>query len=186
MLRPICAALIAGTCISAHAESLDIAVASDSARIEYAAPFQAANFGLNQYNIGFLFTDEDDAVASFGMLVSDEADAAAPGLEAGLGFKVYGASADSNGSLAVGLGGEVRYNAPQLSRLGVGVFAYYAPDILAFLDTDKFYEAGARVGYQILPEALIYLGYRKVEMGLNNGNDFVVDSGGHLGFRYGF
>lgn len=186
MLRLVSAALIAGTCITAQAQSLDVAVSSDSAKVQYNAPFKPANFGLNQFDVGFMFTDEDDAVASYGMRVSDEADAATPGLEAGLGFKVYAASADNNGSLAVGLGGELHYIAPQLRRVGFGIYGYFAPDIVAFIDTDTFFDWGASIGYQVLPEASVYLGYRKVEMGLNNGNDLVIDSGGHLGFKYGF
>lgn len=171
---------------AAQADSLDLALSSDSARISYDAPFRAANFGLNRFEAGFLFTDRDDAVASLGLRVSDEAGSGSPGLEVGLGLKAYAAAADNNGSLALGVGGELHYMPPAMNRVGFGLFGYYAPDIVAFIDSDHFYEWGARLEYQVLPEAAVYLGYRKVEVGLKDLGDFNIESGGHLGVRYGF
>ena len=186
LLRVVLVVMLVGTGISAQASSLDVALSGDSARVGYIAPFRAGDFGLNQYEVGVLFTDRDDVVASFGLRVSDEAGADSPGLEVGLGLKAYAASADNNGSLALGLGGEMHYLPPNLKRVGFGLFGYFAPDIVAFIDSDKFFEWGARLEYQVLPEATLYLGYRKVEMGLNTGGNLNIDSGGHLGIKYGF
>lgn len=59
----------------------------------------------------------------------------------------------------------------------------YAPDILTGGDFENYLELGARAGYQLLPNAVIFIGYRYLEIELND-VDADVYKGGLLGFNF--
>jgi len=92
----------------------------------------------------------------------------------------------SQDSSNLSLGGFVQYQFPRLDRLGVGANLFYAPSVLSFGDSDDFYEVGTWVGYQIIRDAEVYLGWRRIGSDLDQGGDTVVDTGIHIGLRARF
>lgn len=164
------------------ADSLDINLNNDTIQATYATSYRAA-----QLNMGLLSnTDQNDWVASVGLLALGEKLSGDGRTEAGLGGKVYLADVSNKDVLALGLGGQFRVF-PNNGPIGFGGFLYYAPDIVTAMDGKKFWEWGARVEFEVVKKtANVYLGYRKVRADLDNNAHVSVDSGVHLGVRISF
>ncbi|OGI51899.1 MAG: hypothetical protein A3A87_00525 [Candidatus Muproteobacteria bacterium RIFCSPLOWO2_01_FULL_60_18] len=121
-----------------------------------------------------------------GLLAFGEKLAQGSRTEAGLGGKLYYASVSNEDVLALGLGGQFRFF-PNDGLIGVSGYLFYAPDVVTAMDGKKFWEAGARVEFEIVKKtANIYLGYRKVQADLDNNARVTVDSGTHAGVRIVF
>lgn len=168
---------------SALANSFDINLSGDSIQAVYGSVFRAA-----EVTVGGLYVDKDDNpwAAHLGLLVSGEPRSAAARSEAGLGARLYFASAGSNDAAALALGGQFRWF-PGDGPVGVGAYGYYAPDIVTGLDAKRLWEAGARVEFEVVRgTAHVYLGYRRMELRLDNDTDVTVDKGGHVGLRITF
>ncbi len=76
---------------------------------------------------------------------------------------------------------------PNNGPIGFGGYLYYAPNVVTAMDGERFWEAGARVEFEMVKKtANIYLGYRKMRADLDNGQDVTVDSGFHAGVKITF
>ena len=74
-----------------------------------------------------------------------------------------------------------------LGAVGVGAYGYYAPDIVTGVDAKRLWEAGARVELEVVRgTGYVYLGYRRMELRLDNDTDVTLDKGGHVGVRIAF
>lgn len=128
-------------------------------------------------------------------------DAGSEGLKAGIGLKLAYVDPDidqvtiaidppvvisspSGGALA--LGGKVRYVPPQYNRLSVNAYAWFAPDVLAFDKMDKYQEIGVSVGYNVIRDADVFVGYRNLKAGFKDFGDATLDTGMHVGIRVNF
>jgi hypothetical protein len=137
---------------------------------------------------GFLYNEDDNLLGEISLLVIDEAGTKSPGLELGVGPKLYLADPDIPGVdfVAIGLGGQMRYKNPQAPRIVYGVGLFYAPSITAFGDADSMYEFDMRLEYELLPTANIYVGYRSIEADIKNRPDVEVDQSAVIGLRFKF
>ena len=71
-------------------------------------------------------------------------------------------------------------------RLALAGQVFWSPDIVTFMDARRFTFLTARVEYEILQQAAVYAGYRKIRAALENGPDAKVESGPHIGVRLEF
>ena len=181
-LRIFLAAVAAGFSAPVLADSLDINLNNDSVQAIYATDWRKAEF-----NAGFLSNgDQNDWVASMGLLASGEKQTGEMRTEAGLGGKVYVADVSNKDVLALGLGGQFSVH-PNNGPIGFGGYLYYAPDVITFMDGKKFWEWGVRAEFEVVKKtANIYVGYRKVRADLDNNTNVTVDSGGHVGVKISF
>lgn len=118
----------------------------------------------------------------------DVASSSADALQAGLGVRLIFADPDvaSVDGTAVALGGFARYVLPDADRFSIRGHLYYAPDVVSFGDLDEYYEIGARVGYNVVRDADVYIGVRTVKTEYDGGGDLSFDSGVHIGFEFRF
>lgn len=185
-------ALLAGALIGhsavGAADGLDINLNDDAALFRYFAVDDRAGgaFGRREIDIGLLYTSENDYLGMFGAQAIAEAGATIPELEAGVGVKLFGTRADDENFLALALGGQIRYSLPPYRRLVLAAEGYYAPDVVTTSPADSFSYISFLVGYEVLPEALVYVGYRDVSVDLDVGGDYTIDDGGHFGVRFMF
>lgn len=183
----IVAMLVAG---SAQAEIIDLSLGDNSVRAALYGPLsRMVDDTKGQYDVGVIVRPkrEDDLfVAHVGALVTGDAGAQQFELAAGLGVRgVYiGRDHDSGGAVALGGQAEARY--PGFERFGLSVYGYYAPEILSFGEFDQYYEIGTALDYQVIKNASIYIGYRNVNLELENGGEITADNGLHGGFRLSF
>jgi hypothetical protein len=162
------------TCSSAA--SLDLNLSNKSAQIRYASVVGGTTMGRTESSIGFLYNDEENYVLDLGLLVVDVAGSKSPGLEIGVGPRLYFADGDKGEAVAIGLGGRFRYKIPALQRLNFSLEGYYAPDIVSFADADNMYEVDFRTGYEILPTADVYVGYRRIRAKFDRGDETLDES----------
>lgn len=172
---------------AAGAQTFNIAFNDSSAQLGYGFLVGGSSYGRNEFKVDFLFNDEDVYMVDVGLQVFDEVGSKAQGLTAGLGGKLYGATlGDADRDMIVlGVGGMVRYALPQIRRLIIGGDLYYAPPIISFIDAEGFYEAAARLEFELLPTASIYLEYHKITM-QDNDRDRDLNKGGRLGVEISF
>jgi hypothetical protein len=161
---------------NSSAASFDINLSNRSAQLRYATVIGGSTLGRTESSVSFLYNDDDKYVLDFGVLVIDVAGSKSPGLEVGVGPKLYYADGEKGQALAVGLGGQLRYKIPALERVNFGLDGYYAPNIVSFADAKNMHEVDLRVGYEILPTADVYLGYRRIHVGFDKGEETVDES----------
>jgi hypothetical protein len=176
-----------GASVSASAARLDVNLNQDSARFTYYSLIGGSSYGRTEMSTGILYNKDKNYLLELGLQVVDVAGSESPGLEIGVGPKLYYLSDDAADvtGLSVAIGGIVRYSLQQ--RLALQGSLYYAPSITSTLDTDTFLEYGVRVAYEILPTANIYLGYRRVRVGFTKARGtHTLDDGGMLGMDFSF
>ena len=175
--------LLICTAGTASAATVDLNLRGDAVAGELSVPVTAS--GL-QANFGFLHTENKGNVGSAGILMEAPANPGDQSLKAGVGVKAFFIDGKPTNGSAIGVGGRIRYLVPGLNRILIGADAYYAPDIISFGDTKHFFEYSARVGYRVLPQAVVYLGYRKVVAKFDNYGTITMDDGGHVGIEFKF
>ena len=175
----------------ASAQKLDLSLSQDTARGTYTSLVGGTTFGRTEMSAGFLFNQDDNVVADLGLQVIDMAGTKSPGLEIGVGPKLYYATIDKRDAkgAAIALGGNLRYKMADLNRVAIYGSLYYAPGITTFMDADSLLEYEFKLAYEILPTADAYLGYRNIRMKVDT-SDFTgsdtVDSGAFIGMRFQF
>jgi len=178
-------------CSSLHAQTLDFNLSNDTAEAALFAPFASTGFGKSAYQISVLFSDKEvdnNWMVGGGFSVSGEAGTDVPGLEFGVSINAYIAEVAAYELIALPLGAHARYSPPPLSRFFGKVAVEYAPDIVTFNDADQLVLAVARLGYEILPNADVYLGYRNIQVGIKDqpNSDVTIDKGWHIGVNLTF
>jgi hypothetical protein len=104
----------------------------------------------------------------------------------GVGGRVYAGSSGPSDVVAIPLGGEFDFY-PGDSAVGVGGYAFYAPNVLSGLDAQNFLDAGARVEVEVIkPTAVVYVGYRRVQAKFKDIGTVKIDSGVNVGLRLRF
>lgn len=161
---------------AADAAYFDLNLSNKSAQARYATVIGGSTLGRTESSVSFLFTDSSKYVVDFGLLVIDVAGSKSPGLEVGVGPKFYFADGDNGQAVTIGLGGQLRYKIPGLPRVNFGLDAYYAPNIVSFADASNMYEFGLRLGYEILPTADVYTGYRRIHANYDKGEETLDES----------
>lgn len=166
------------------AQTYDINVNDDSAMFRYLLhESSGSGFGSRELDMGFYYTTTDDLFFMLGMQVVDEAGANSPGLDLGVGFKGFLASADDTDFISLSLGGQMRYIPPSYNRLDFYLEGFFSPEIVTFKDADNLLFLTARIGYEVMPQALVYIGYREIDLELDTGVDVTVEQGGHIGLE---
>jgi hypothetical protein len=186
--------VLAGISHDASAQAVDINLNDDSAQFRYIAyDGRAGGFGKREIDLGVLFTTNDDYLGMFGAQVIAEAGAGSPGLDAGIGFKVFGARSERGtvkaNIFALAIGGQLRFSLPPHRRILLGMEGHYAPRVVTFADADNFSYVAASVGYEILPRASVYVGYRDIRAKLDRGvfrGTRKIENGGHIGVKFEF
>ena len=193
MLRTLYLALVfmvscALTGTAALAQTFDINLSDKSAQFKYSTRIGNPNEGRSELGFGFLYNDDDNYLGEAGLLIIDVAGTKTPGLEVGVGPKLYVGRHDKTGgdAVAVGIGGQLRYKLAALPRLNFSLAGYYAPSIVSFADADNITEVNVQVGYEILPTANIYLGYRHIRVDFDPIGKKTIDETGMVGMTFSF
>lgn len=176
----------------AQAGSLDLNLSGDALYAGFATA--AGNTGL-EVDASILHHEEeglpDRDIGALGVHLVDDAAQGATPFRVGVGAKLFFVDATVADGGALGIGGHVRYTLPQYNRFAIGGHAYFAPDVSSFGDTTRYLQYGVRAEYEILRQANVYLGYRRVRAEFDYGGvagqeTLTLDSGVHFGFRIFF
>jgi len=184
LFRIVLASLLVMASSSVFAQTIQAELSNSSARFNYATSVWGKQYGRAEVGGGLLHNDDGNNVLNLDLNVYN--DSYESPLELGVGGRIYYVDLDHNNVMALALG--VRFNyAPQaLHGFGIGAHYYYAPKIVTGLDGDHVSEYGIHVGYQVIPQANVYLGYRKIRTDLKDGPTVNADKGGFVGVRVRF
>ena len=174
----------------ASADLLEIQLSNNSARFSYAAEVFGGEFGPTDLEIGGYFNEEDDTIAHVGLLVRN--DSLDNPLIIGIGTRYYYADIGNQPGQApakasvITIGGELLYVPDAFNGFGVGFYAFVAPSVTTFQDADGFTEYGGIINYAITEQASFYIGYRRIEVEIENASDIEVDSSFIYGVKLRF
>jgi len=186
-LRQIFALSLIGFSSATLADSIDINLRDSSAQFQYAASMGRDTLGRSEMHLGYLYTNASSNFAEVGLIVKDEVGSNAPGVTVGVGVKGVIAKLPNNKSAtALALGGLIRVAPFSDTRFGIGGSIFLSPNIVTFGDADRISETGLKLDYEVIPQAVVYLGYRRIKLGLQFVPDAVLDEGAHIGARISF
>lgn len=176
---------------TALADTVDFNLRDTSAQFQYISSLGTDPLGHTKFHAGLLYVNRNNKLGDFGLLVQDELGDNAPGFSVGVGVKglvakVTGNSPFVNSTSAIALGGLVRYSPPATQRLGIVGELYLSPNIVTFGDANRYTETNVRVEYEVIPQAVAYVGYRRIQFGLNNRPSVILDEGVNLGVKISF
>jgi len=167
----------------AQAASLNIALSNDAARFELQTNY--TGLGLNNAELVYSITYNDDNDWLGGARIGVFGDAAAPGsgLHAGAGVSLMLGDANQGEILTVGIGGQLRYVFPEANRFALAAQGFVAPEITSFLDSEGYMDWSVQLDYELTREARLFLGYRDIEIDLENGVEVDLESGFFAGLK---
>lgn len=185
-------AVIAGVSFgaSANAEVFDANISGDSVRIAVNGPLsRLLSNTKGEYEFGGIIGEDDlendFASGHVGLMLTGDAGARDAQVTAGLGARLQYLDVESDNGGAVELGGKVEVRVPGYDRFGFSAYAWFGPEAASFGDVDDIFEYAAAIDYQILKDAAIYVGYRKIEADFGRQVD-VEEDGVHGGIRLNF
>jgi hypothetical protein len=112
------------------------------------------------------------------------------GLRFGLGFKGTHTEVGNHKHSAIPLGVELAYTLPINSAIPIIISGSldYAPSVLSFKDADSYMEKRVELGVQIVEQATIFVGYRKIDTDFEtrHGGDYTYNDTGYIGFKIRF
>ena len=175
------------TSSAAFADTLDINLRDSSAQIKYSASMGTDTLGKSELHLGSLYADKDNFLIDFGLLVQDQIGVNSPDITFGMGIKAVVARANANDASAVAIGALLGVKPLPDPRLNIVGQVYASPTILSFGETTRFIETALRVEYEIIPQALAYIGYRTTRFDFkNNLSSAKMDDGLTIGLRMMF
>ena len=188
-LSRIVAIFLLAISTTAMADTIDLNFRDTSAQFQYKSSMGRDALGKTEFHMGVLYanySNQNNILADFGILVKDDVGSNAPGFSVGVGIKGLVARTMSHNDSAIALGAMGRYSPPAISRLGIVGELYISPSIVTFGDANRYFETGVRVEYEVIPQAAAYVGYRKIQLGLKTASDVTLDEGAFVGVRLSF
>ena len=172
--------------IAAPAGAHEIGISfNDSAfRATYATGFSN---GLRM-DAGWLSDSDEGDVAHASLLVTGDVSPGGQTLTGGLGGRLAYLDGEGNNreGYALGVGGSVRWVIPRYNRFAVSGEYYWAPDVLAGGDAEKYVDGTIRVGYSFTKQAEAYIGARYVGADYDDRPSILFDTGMHIGLELRF
>lgn len=170
---------LAATSMAVTAGVLDLALSDTTAKLDISSA-DGNNRRKSSVEASFIHNDEQRNGAGLALHVSNKQGLA----NLMVGIKSYYAALDEEDGSGISIGGKVDYR--MLPKLFIRGQAYYAPDVTSFGDIQHYKEAEAKLIYMLLPEAQIFLGFRDIEIDLEELGNHELHEGGFAGISMQF
>tara|TARA_R110001592_G_scaffold91754_3_gene268240 strand:+ start:30741 stop:31322 length:582 start_codon:yes stop_codon:yes gene_type:complete len=187
--RLLIASILSGStlmCSTVSANEFDMRISDDAIQGNFSFFKEDSNA---QFGLGYFYKDEDEAINIMNIDLHTKGQTAIANLPTTVGIG-FSANLFKEGPLkgsAVGIGGSVRVNIPESPGLSIETALHYAPNVLAFGDSDEFRRFRLQVNYRIIESADISLGYRYLNVGVEEISDnHTFESGAFLGLKLSF
>ena len=182
--------LLAAASFSAHAETIDLNLNDEAVRGVLSGPLNRLFSGTEgEYQAGALFSDDKDINLTqlhAGVLATGDTGAQEVRLNAGVGLRAqYTDTKPQNGG-GLEVGGQFDLRFAGFERLGLQGYAWYQPKVLTLGDLQDQFEWALTGDYQILKNASLYLGYRRLRINFEHAGTYTADSGAIFGLRLKF
>jgi hypothetical protein len=166
---------------AAPALSLDLNLSDDAAEFKLGS---VSRGGILETQFSWLHEQDRGDLLGLGLHMVDDANPGGSPLRIGIGGRLLAIDTPGPDGMALAVGGHFRYTLPGMNRLGLGGELYYAPSIVSGGDLERHLQWALRAEYQILRQANLYAGYRRVRP--NFGQTVTFESGMHVGLRLDF
>lgn len=164
---------------NASANTISAEINNETVKLEYKG-FNRSNGSV--MSAGILYHEDNGEVYSLGLSVESQIQGQR-NLYGGLGGKLYYIEADGPSGAALGLGGHVRYDIPNVKGLSLFTEAYYSPQVLSFNDIEHFSDFTVAVKYKMLEQGSVFVGYRKVHVDFDFDDHADIDEGAFFGIQ---
>lgn len=113
------------------------------------------------------------------------------GLKFGIGIKGTYTKVGNLKHSSIPIGVELGYTLPFDSVIPIVLSGSvdYAPSVLSYKDADRYMEKRVELGFQIIEQGTLFVGYRKIDLDFdeNAGNgDYTYSDTGYIGFKVRF
>lgn len=187
----IAAALLFST--ASPAEVFDAALSQDTVRLDLSGPLsRTLPVNKGEYDLGGVYGEVEDFdkdnffSGHAGLLLTGDAGATGAKVTAGLGARGQYVDGDGYSGGGLVLGGQLRAKLFQADRVRFNAYGYYGPDASVFGDIEEYTEVAVSIGFEVLRDAEIYVGYRMIEVEAEDGPDVDLEDGVHVGMRLEF
>ncbi|MGH8502470.1 MAG: YfaZ family outer membrane protein [Gammaproteobacteria bacterium] len=170
--------------ISAHADQLELFLSERAAQIGYAKPIGVTN---SDAMAALFFNEDSDLMINAGLMAFGQPPGQLP-FSFGAGAKAYAFSLDdADEDVAAGaLGGRVAYTFPANIPMHISAEAFYAPEITTTGEGENMLDFNTRFEVEFIPRTSGFIGYRKLEVDLEDRGDVELDDNIHVGLRLNF
>lgn len=183
------AALLLGTAVLAPQAyaggTADLSLSNDTFRLA----FDATRVGSGVHiNAAWLHDEDKGEMGTVGFHVV-EVKPRNRNLYIGIGgnanfVHIHGIEKDTG---AIAVGGFFRYALPTVPDVSLAGYAYYAPKVLSFADTENMVNTDFRVQYSLIPSARAFVGYRYAGYRLEDSSKrYKIGDGLHIGLSLDF
>jgi hypothetical protein len=175
--------LFAGSCI--QAAELDFRLSNDTigAGIESNNPDSELSVGFEHF---YKDTKKSINISSLNVHTKGQTVIGNLPTSVALGLQGVYMKEDKFKGSAIAFGGSMRINLPSTPGLSVEGQAHYAPDIVAFGDSDSYTKLRTQINYRVIRSADISAGYQYLRSGVKNGGHRTFESGLYLGLKIVF
>ncbi len=187
MLVLMLALILASIPLTLFAAEFEIALGNETANLEYIDDAEVIGLDGADIEAAVFFNKDDDFSIVLG-LQTDGTPAGNQPFVFTLGMRLYLAELDDPDASvqALALGAGLDYFIPANTPMMVGGKIYYAPSVTATGDADSLLDFRAQFAVDLLPNAAVFIGYRKFEVDLANTGKKELDENFHLGLRFHF
>ena len=180
-MRWIVFAALALASLTAAAGTLDVNLSNDTLEAKFDQPVGAATWTFG----GMYNRDDKNYLLDIGLLAAGDGAVGNSRFSGGLGGKIYTVHVGDSNVGALALGGELRWF-PGNGPFALGGYAWFAPNVVTFIDGKDFYDTGLRAEVEVFRNSFAYIGYRWTRAKLEDGSQPYVDRGGFLGIMVKF
>lgn len=177
-----------GSVNSWAAGGLDLSLSSASANLAVLlSPLRPG--GGAEFSLGYLTNETGDNILNATMLARGVRQTETGQYKIGAGFKLVGGNLvvdETVGALAIGFQASLLLVPSEFNPLDFIVEGFYAPGISSFTDAVEYTEVGARIQIDVIPQARMYLGYRRMTWETNDFGNVTVDRAMHVGLSISF
>jgi hypothetical protein len=166
------------------ANELDLRINDDSIHTNFTTANDSTMFGL-----GYFYKNDRSSTNIINTDLHAKGQTAIANLPmtVGIGFQGNFLKKNDFKGSAVGLGGSLRINIPDVIGLSVETELHYAPEVLSFGDANEFKRFSLQTNYRIIQNADISVGYQYINTGIEDTNsDHTLESGLFIGMKLKF
>ena len=185
---------------TAKATGVDLALGNDAANLAVLFnPYQFYAGGGSELALGAFTSEAGDRLAHATLLARGYRQSGNSLYNLGAGIKavygeleideslvVDGEDSEKVGALALGVQAGVLLSSSRSTPVEFIGEAFMAPSIASFTDAERFVELAARLQVEVIPQARVYLGYRRLSFDTNDYESLNIDSGFHVGLKVTF
>jgi hypothetical protein len=175
---------------------LDLKLSSETAEATFLTQNATFGYGGADIGVGLFINERDDFLVNGAIIVSGSGTGDVRALHFGVGGKIYGGRLDFESNVpgatenpsggAIAVGGNLRYVFPSSTPIAILVEGFWAPSVTSFSDFDGLVEYRGALELEVTPSARAYIGYRVLEVELDNGFNYKLDDNAHIGVRFAF